>query len=133
VSISVVPEVHEATITAVGYLSTARPQRSEMANSFGTDIIIQVPQPKVAAKFYVDVLGFEVTDEEPMISLRGEHINLFIEQGPELGPVLEVTVDDVDEARRTLIENGCTLVKDEPAMPRCYVKDSFGLTYNLTT
>lgn len=104
-----------------------------MANSFGTDIIIQVADPQVAASFYVDVLGFQVTAEEPMISLRGERINLFIEQGPMPGPVLEVTVPDVAAARRELLARGCELVLDEPWVPRCYVKDPFGLTYNLTT
>jgi hypothetical protein len=34
-----------------------------------------------------------------MISLHGEHINLFIERGPALGPVLEVTVENVAEAK----------------------------------
>jgi hypothetical protein len=48
-----------------------------------------------------------------MIGLHGNHINLFIEQGPPLGPVLEVTVD-------------------EPHVPRVYIKDPFGLIYNLT-
>ncbi len=70
-----------------------------MANSFGTDILIQVPDPKKAAYFYVEHLGFEITDEEPqMVSLHGPHINLFIERGPALGPVLEVTVDSVEAA-----------------------------------
>jgi catechol 2,3-dioxygenase-like lactoylglutathione lyase family enzyme len=64
-----------------------------MANSFGTDIPIQAPDPEQAAAFYVDQLGFTVTGTDPnMISLRGKHINLFIEKGPALGPVLEVTV-----------------------------------------
>ncbi len=68
-----------------------------------------------------------------MISLHGGHINLFIERGPALGgPVLEVTVDDVEEAKRRLVKNGCEIVKDEPDFPRCYVKDPFGLIYNLT-
>lgn len=104
-----------------------------MANSFGTDIIIQTPDPAAAARFYVDVLGFEVTGEEPMMSLRGDHINLFIEQGPAHGPVLEVTVADVPTAKRELLENGCKVVRDEPDVPRCYVEDPFGVTYNLTT
>ena len=104
-----------------------------MANSFGTDILIQAPDPEQAAAFYVDQLGFTVTDTDPnMISLHGEHINLFIERGPELGPVLEVTVDSVEEAKRRLVKNGCEIVKDEPNFPRCYVKDPFGLIYNLT-
>ena len=103
-----------------------------MANSFGTDILIQTEHPAKAAAFYVEQLGFEITGETPMISLHGKHINLFIERGPALGPVLEVTVGSVEEAKARLVENGCQIVKDEPAFPRCYVKDPFGLIYNLT-
>jgi hypothetical protein len=105
-----------------------------MANSFGTDILIQAQDPKQAASFYVKQLGFEITGEEAhMISLHGQHINLFIERGPALGPVFEVTVANVEEAKRQLVKNGCVIVKDEPDFPRCYVKDPFGLIYNLTT
>ncbi len=104
-----------------------------MANSFGTDILIQAEDPKGAAAFYVEQLGFTITGETPMMSLHGPHINLFIEQGPALGPVLEVTVANVEHAKRRLVHNGCQIVKDEPDFPRCYVKDPFGLIYNLTT
>ena len=105
-----------------------------MANSFGTDILIQAPDPKSAAAFYVQQLGFEITGETPnMMSLHGKHINLFIERGPVLGGVLEVTVDNVEEAKARLVKNGCEIVKDEPDFPRCYVKDPFGLIYNLTS
>jgi hypothetical protein len=105
-----------------------------MANKFGADILIQAPDPKSAASFYVDCLGFEVTGEEPeIISLHGKHVNLFIERGPLLGPVLEVTVDSVPAAKLRLLEKGCKVVKEEPDIPRCYVKDSYGLIYNLTS
>ena|SRR5580658_8115038 len=104
-----------------------------MANTFGTDILIQAQDPTAAAAFYTEQLGFTITDQAPnMISLHGAHINLFIERGPALGPVLEVTVDSVDKAKLRLVENGCEIVKDEPDFPRCYVKDPFGLIYNLT-
>jgi catechol 2,3-dioxygenase-like lactoylglutathione lyase family enzyme len=104
-----------------------------MANKFGTDILIQAPEPKDAAAFYVDQLGFEITGDTPnMVSLHGVHINLFIERGPALGPVFEVTVGDVGEAKARLVKNGCEIVKDEPEFPRCYVRDPFGLIYNLT-
>ena len=104
-----------------------------MANTFGTDILIQAPDPTSAAAFYVEQLGFEITGEDPhMISLHGRRINLFIEKGPSLGPVLEVTVDSVEAAKQRLVAKGCQVVKDEPDFPRCYVKDPFGLTYNLT-
>ena len=104
-----------------------------MANKFGADILIQAQDPQNAALFYVNQLGFEITDEMPdLISLHGEHINLFIERGPALGPVLEVAVGNVEEAKHRLVKNGCDIVKDEPDFPRCYIKDPFGLIYNLT-
>ncbi|HEY1159107.1 MAG TPA: VOC family protein [Terracidiphilus sp.] len=105
-----------------------------MANSFGTDILIQAPDPNKAASFYVEHLGFEITGEDPkMFSLHGDNINLFIERGPALGPVLEVTVENVAEARLRLVKHGCEVIKDEPDFPRCYIKDPYGLIYNLTT
>ena len=105
-----------------------------MANSFGTDILIQAQDPRDAASFYVNHLDFKITGETPrMISLHGKHINLFIEQGPAIGSILEVTVANVGEAKLRLVKNGCEIIKDEPDVPRCYVKDPFGLIYNLTT
>jgi Glyoxalase-like domain len=104
-----------------------------MANSFGTDILIQAEDPKSAAAFYIEHLGFEINSETPrLVSIHGKHINLFIERGPSLGPVLEVTVNNVEQAKLRLVKNGCTIIKDEPDFPRCYVKDPFGLIYNLT-
>ena len=96
--------------------------------------LIQADDPMKAARFYVKELGFEITGErENMVDLHGENINLFIERGPDLGgPVLEVTVKNVAEARANLVKKGCKVVKDEPDFPRCYVKDPYGLIYNLT-
>ena len=104
-----------------------------MANSFGKDILIQSEDPEKAALFYVNELGFEITGETSnMISLLGDHINLFIERGPALGGVLEVKVANVEEAKTRLVARGCEIVKDEPDFPRCYIRDPFGLVYNLT-
>ncbi len=104
-----------------------------MANTFGTDILIQAEDPLKAANFYVKELGFEITDQKPnMVSLHGKNINFFIEKGPALGPVLEVTVKSVKEAKARLKKKGCQVIKDEPGFPRSYVKDPYGLIYNLT-
>jgi hypothetical protein len=105
-----------------------------MANTFSADILIQAPDPTRAALFYVNHLGFVITEERPnLISLHGERINLFIERGPTLGPVLEVTVDNVEDTKLRLVDNGCEIIKDEPDFPRCYLRDPFGLIYNLTS
>ena len=104
-----------------------------MANKFGSDILIQSEDIDKAAAFYVNELGFEITGTASnMISLHGPKINLFIERGPVLGGVLEVIVGDVEEAKARLTKRGCEIVKDEPDFPRCYVKDPYGLIYNLT-
>lgn len=104
-----------------------------MPNTFGADILIQAENPKKAAKFYVEQLGFEITGEtKNMISLHGPKINLFIERGAKLGPVLEVTVKNVQEAAARLKKHGCKVVKNEPDFPRIYMKDPHGLIYNLT-
>jgi hypothetical protein len=104
-----------------------------MSNTFGTDILIQAEDPMKVAEFYVKALGFQITDNNPkMIGLHGDNINLFIEPGPALGPVLEVTVKSVKDARASLTKLGCQIVKDEPDFPRVYVKDPYGLIYNLT-
>lgn len=102
-----------------------------MANTFGRDILIQAPDPEKAADFYVKNLGFIITGEKPMLELSGPQINLYIEKGPPLGPVLEVTVSDVDEATERLLAEGCTVIKDEPNFPRRYMRDRYGLIYNL--
>jgi hypothetical protein len=73
----------------------------------------------------VTQLGFEITDEKAdLVSLYGEHL----ERGVALGPVLEVTVENVEEAKARLVRNGGVIIKDEPNSPRCYVKDPYGLT-----
>lgn len=103
-----------------------------MTNNFGADILLQAEDLEKAAAFYTAQLGFEITDSRPnLISLCGPHLNLFIERGPELGPVMEVFVENVEEAKERLVKSGCAVVKDEPEYPRCYLRDPFGLIYNL--
>jgi hypothetical protein len=55
---------------------------------FGTDILIQAPDPKRAAAVYGGQLGFKMTDDNPrMITLHGDRINLH-RPGPATGTSL---------------------------------------------
>lgn len=104
-----------------------------MGNNIGAAVRIQAENPRAAALFYVEQLGFEVTDISPgVLSLYGQHLNLFIEQGPPLGPVIEITVHDVASTKKRLLANGCELLKEQPDTQRTYLRDPFGLVYNLT-
>ena len=109
------------------YFSARGRLKVNMANMFGTDILIQAEDPMKAADFYVQELGFEITDNNPnMIGLHGKHINLFIEPGPALGPVFEVTVKDLKEALTRLQKKGCQVIKDEPNSPESISKIQMG-------
>ena len=112
--------------------------KANMSNRFTNDILIQVADVTKAAQFYVDHLGFEITDETRdshththMISVHGDQINLFIDKGEPLGPVLEVKVDNVEAAKSRLLEHGCTIVRWEESGPR-YIRDPNGLIYHIT-
>jgi hypothetical protein len=91
-----------------------------MANKFGTDILIQAKDPKnEGCSLLCQGTGLEITDKKPnMVSLHGKNINFFIERGPALGPVFEVTVKSVKETKASLKKKGCRVVKDEPDFPR---------------
>jgi hypothetical protein len=97
----------KALDAAVGFAQKSRDENcvAVMANSFGADILIQAENPLTAAGFYVQQLGFTITGEQPdLVSLEGPRLNFYIERGPELGPVLEVTVATSKKRRRGCVQ-----------------------------
>jgi hypothetical protein len=40
-------------------------------------------------------------------------------------------VPDVAAARARLVAAGCTVVEEDPRVPRCYLRDPYGLVFNL--
>jgi len=64
-----------------------------MANKFGTDILIQAQDPKLAASFYVQQLGFEITGRTARHDQPSRQAHQLIHRTrPGAGAVLEVTV-----------------------------------------
>jgi hypothetical protein len=45
--------------------------------------------------------------------------------------VFELLVPDVVAAKRGLLAAGRTVVEEDPALPRCYIRDPYGFTFNL--
>jgi predicted enzyme related to lactoylglutathione lyase len=56
---------------------------------------------------------------------------LYVERGKEHGPVFEFLVPDIREAKRQLVAAGCTVIEENPEIPRCYIKDPDGMTFNV--
>ncbi|HZF13695.1 MAG TPA: VOC family protein [Thermoanaerobaculia bacterium] len=96
------------------------------------DIILRTSDWQQAREFYGNVLGFEVTyEDDRIIGFETGSIQLFIEKGESHGPVLELLVPDVETAKRDLLAAGCLVQEEDPAVPKCYLRDPYGLVFNL--
>jgi catechol 2,3-dioxygenase-like lactoylglutathione lyase family enzyme len=86
-----------------------------------------------AVSFYSNVLGFQNRSTDPEL---GDHdaspINLFVLEDDELrGPVMELFVDDLEEAREYLVANGCKILRWRGKGQDCYIEDPFGVRFNI--
>ena len=96
------------------------------------DVIIQAQSLQSAKSFYHDVLGFEVIEEsERLVGFETGSFVLYVELGAKPGSVFEFNVPDLTPAKNRLIKHGCRVVDDNPAIPRLYLRDPFGLLFNL--
>lgn len=98
-----------------------------------TDVILRSRNLEDAKAFYHEALGFPIgVDSERLVGFETGGITIYFEQGEDSGPVFEFEVNDVNAEKERLLSLGCTLVEEDPALPRCYLRDRFGLTFNLT-
>ncbi len=96
------------------------------------DILLQTPNIAAAADFYRSALGLTVFLRTPqMIGLEAGSLRLYLEAAEPLGPVLEFFVEDLETAKADLTAQGATILVEDPGIPRCYLRDPFGLTFNL--
>jgi catechol 2,3-dioxygenase-like lactoylglutathione lyase family enzyme len=96
------------------------------------DVLIQTQDMERATAFYRDVLGLEVfLNEANLVGLEAGAFRLFLDRGPAYGPVFEVYVADLEAAKTALVEAGCVIEQEDPTVPRCYLRDPFGLVFNI--
>jgi catechol 2,3-dioxygenase-like lactoylglutathione lyase family enzyme len=96
------------------------------------DVLIQTTKMDAAAIFYEKVLGFQVFERnDQLIGFETGSFRFFIDKGNTYGPVFEFYVPDLQQAKKTLVENGCLIEVEDPKVPRCYVRDPYGLIFNL--
>ena len=95
-------------------------------------IALQHPDWKNSQSFYNDVLGLDTTLNENHLHVRSKDQNLYIMDNDELRCVfIEFNVKNVEEARHHLEKHGCSVVKWEGKGNDCYMRDPFGLVFNL--
>jgi predicted enzyme related to lactoylglutathione lyase len=86
-----------------------------------------------AVEFYASVLGFKNRSTDPdLADFDANPINLFVLEDDELrGPVMELFVDDLEEAREILAANGCKILRWRGKGQDCYIEDPFGVRFNI--
>lgn len=96
------------------------------------DVIVRTDNWPAAVAFYNATLGFEVVYRgENMIGFETGSFRLYVEKGESHGPVFDFLVPDVQAAKQALLASGCTLIEENASVPRCYLRDPFGVTFNL--
>jgi catechol 2,3-dioxygenase-like lactoylglutathione lyase family enzyme len=96
------------------------------------DVIVRTPDVKAATEFYQNVLGLAVTQRAgEIVGFETGTLQLFVEPGAALPVVLDFLVEDVQATKAVLVAAGCVIIEENPSIPRCYVRDPFGLLFNL--
>ena len=87
---------------------------------------------KQSVHFYKDVMGLNVQESESHLEIKDEKIFMYIQDNPNIqGMVMEYVVSDVEEAKSYLISHGCTVLKWDGKGKDCYMKDPYGIVFNL--
>ncbi|HXW77815.1 MAG TPA: VOC family protein [Candidatus Eremiobacteraceae bacterium] len=82
--------------------------------------------------YYHGELGFPIIIDTPkVLGFDTGALNLYFEPGEPNFAVLEFEVADLDKARADLLAAGCTIVEDDPDLPRLYLRDRFGVVFNV--
>jgi catechol 2,3-dioxygenase-like lactoylglutathione lyase family enzyme len=96
------------------------------------EVILRTNKWSEAVSFYGSVLGLPVAYQNAkMVGFETGAFRLYVEQGAEHLPVFELLTSDLAAAKRRLLDAGCKIVEEDPALPRCYIRDPFGFTFNL--
>jgi catechol 2,3-dioxygenase-like lactoylglutathione lyase family enzyme len=96
------------------------------------DVIVRTSAWAAAVRFYETVMGFAITSrEQDIVGFDTGAFCLYVEKGPEHGPVFEFLVVDVAATKARMLTAGCTLIEEDPRVPRCYVQDPYGIRFNI--
>jgi catechol 2,3-dioxygenase-like lactoylglutathione lyase family enzyme len=96
------------------------------------DVIIRTESLAEAERFYAEVLGFATSSRVgEIVGFETGSFQLYVEKGCAHGPVFEFLVADVEAMKDRLIAAGCTLIEEDRSIPRCYIRDPYGVTFNI--
>lgn len=97
------------------------------------NIAVRTDRYQEALDFYSDVFGFDNRSDDPDLgNFDAAPLNMFVIEDQELkGVIHELFVEDLEEARDELVKHGCEVIRWHGKRQDCYIRDPFGVIYNL--
>jgi GAF domain-containing protein len=101
------------------------------------DLILRTENFGPAQNFYGNLLGLTVAYRSAdLMGYEAGSLRIYVERstperGSPHGPVFEFLVPDFERARAAMLAAGCSIVEEDAAAPHCYVRDPFGLVFNI--
>ena len=99
---------------------------------FSRCICITHPDQEKMVEFFQDVFGVDAKpSDHNSMELNGDPIRLFVDKDNAPATYFEFLVPDLEEAKADLLSRGCTIVTWGGVGKANYVRDPFGITFNL--
>jgi predicted enzyme related to lactoylglutathione lyase len=104
-----------------------------MSYQMSSNIAVRTDRLAEAITFYTQVLGFEIrSTDNDSADIDASPIRLFVIEDHEItGAVMELIVQDLETAREELVAQGCKVLRWRGKGQDCYIRDPFGVIYNL--
>jgi len=94
------------------------------------DMALGVYDIESASAFYGEVLGFKINREEKGLRVyETGNFMLYVEESVPYPPVPSLTVRNLAEAKKYLLENGCEIINElEKSL---YFRDPYGVVWDI--
>ena len=94
------------------------------------DMALGVYDIDSASAFYGEVLGFKTNREEKGLRVyETGNFMLYVEESVPYPPVPSLTVENLAEAKKYLLENGCEIINE--LEKSFYFRDPFGVVWDI--
>ncbi len=95
-------------------------------------VCLTTPESDKAREFYQQVMGMNVVGESgDGIEFGADPVRFFVNPGGQTTFAIEFIVPDLERAKEELTKAGCQVVKWEGKGRDCYIRDPFGVLFNL--
>jgi catechol 2,3-dioxygenase-like lactoylglutathione lyase family enzyme len=93
-------------------------------------VAIHLEDIAAAENFYTNVMKFKLlTRSEVNLEYDTGHFLLYVNRDLNTQPIPSFTVKDIGAARKFLLENGCSILREDKSS--LYFRDPFGITYDV--